>query len=184
MAKLEAEPTENVQFRNTISELETENRTLKKRIAELENVVKNKQDTIHNIVQVVNKLASKPEPQPQPQSESEVAVIEHTYTPKPVPKSKKEKKEYYYQEFIYLKPEDVDYIIDNNLNEDDVHEINNFRSTLDYYRTNRDFTKDQILEEYEVLFSKRESPKFDQWKDAMQESSLEHIEEFLDRSVG
>jgi septal ring factor EnvC (AmiA/AmiB activator) len=48
MEKLNAEPTENIRFRNTISELETENSTLKKRIAQLENEVKNKQDLNEN----------------------------------------------------------------------------------------------------------------------------------------
>ncbi len=53
IAKLEAEPTENIQIRNTNSELEKE-------IEELELQLKNKDDIINNIVHGVNKLATKP----------------------------------------------------------------------------------------------------------------------------
>ena len=56
-AKLDLEPTENVLFRSTISNLEKENSILKKRIAELEKEVKQKQQTINTILQVVNKVA-------------------------------------------------------------------------------------------------------------------------------
>ena len=57
MERLELEPTENVQFRNTISEIEIENGVLKKRILDLEQELKKKQEAIDQIVKVVNNLA-------------------------------------------------------------------------------------------------------------------------------
>lgn len=65
IAKLEAEPTENIQIRNTNSELEKEISIFKKRIEELELQLKNKDDIINNIVQGVNKLATKPQAKPE-----------------------------------------------------------------------------------------------------------------------
>ena len=57
MKTLVVEPTENVQFRNTISVIEIENGALKKRVLELEEELKKKQNTIEQIVKVVNNLA-------------------------------------------------------------------------------------------------------------------------------
>ena len=57
MKKLEVEPTENVQFRTKISEIEIENGALKKRVLELEQELKKKQEAIEQIVKVVNNLA-------------------------------------------------------------------------------------------------------------------------------
>jgi hypothetical protein len=56
-AKLDSEPSENLIFRNKILTLETENTILKKRLAELEKEVKQKQQTINTIVQIANKVA-------------------------------------------------------------------------------------------------------------------------------
>jgi len=234
-AKLDAEPTENIQLRNTISELEKENSTLKKHIAELEKENKNKQQTINTIVQVVNKLAKvepevevkeihepepevevkihepepevevkeihepeaekepeaeeEPEPEheeeeedePEHEEEEETRIIKHSYTPGPVPKSKEKKKEYYYANYINLRPEDLDFIVDNNMAESDIYDIDRIRSDLDDVRRERKYTREKIIDMFKQVFNDRspETPIVNRWKTAMEAYSLERIQSFL-----
>jgi hypothetical protein len=181
-AKLDAEPSENLIFRNKILTLETENTILKKRLAELEKKVKQKQQTINTIVQIANKVAKveveeseEPkihveeeihveekevhveekvkEPEPkEPEPEEPEKIIKHNFVERPYPKTKTEQKKYCLETFINLKVEDIQFCVENNFSENEILEVDVIRSFLDDIRRKHTWTKDKILGIYEEVF--------------------------------
>ena len=163
MAKLEAEPTENMQFRNTNSELEKEISILKKRIEMLELQLKNKDDTINNIVQVVNKLATKPQAKPDV---------------KPEVKPDEPKEEISYHLYKYLKHEDIEFAKENNLNDLDVGDMNKLRENLSDNQYEK-YTAEEMRNSFEKSFSELTSYSLSKWKYSIKESCREDLEYYI-----
>ena len=99
--------------------------------------------------------------------------------PKKEPK-KKETEESIFETYTDLRPEDVQFILDTEADND--AEKNNFiRKYLSENKFSTDITKDDKMEEVEYLFTpkKSESLKLRKWKDDMRQGALNMMYSFL-----
>ena len=183
MAKLEAEPTENIQIRNTNSELEKEISILKKHVEELELKLKNKDEIINYVVQVVNKLATKPEAKPEikPEIKPEVKPqVKPQVKPevKPEVKPDEPKEEISFHLYKYLKHEDIEFINKNNLNDLDADDMDKLREQLSDNQYEK-YTAEEMRNSFEKSFSELTSYSLSKWKYSIKESCREDLECYI-----
>jgi len=96
------------------------------------------------------------------------------------PKKKKETEESIFETYTDLRPEDVQFILDNEA-DNDAEKINFIRKYLSENKFNTEITKDDKMEEVEYLFTpkKSESIKLRKWKDDMRQGALNMMHNFL-----
>jgi hypothetical protein len=162
MAKLEAEPTENIQIRNTNSELEKEISIFKKRIEELELQLKNKDEVINNVVQVVNKLATK--------QQAKVEV-------KPQVKPDEPKEQIRFHLYKYLKHEDIEFINKNNVNDLDANDMNKLRENLSDNQYEK-YTAEEMRNSFEKIFLEL-TYSLRKWEYSIKESCRVDLEYYI-----
>ena len=206
-AKLEAEPSENIQFRNTISEMDEKYSIAMKRIAELEIQLKIKDDIINNIVLVVNKIAKSEKPEVKPEvkpdepieipmkakdMEAEAEAEADKYWEKYYKNRKIEilsgkEKEKDINEKPNLKQVDAIFLMENEVEYSDLNDIDDIRNYLGDLKWKKDGTKDvdelvsDIMEEAEMHFEvdKHDSATLAKWKNKFREESLKYIKDFV-----
>ena len=111
-------------------------------------------------------------------------LVKKKEKPKKEPKKKEPKKEEteesIFETYTDLRPEDVQFILDNEADKD-AEKINFIRKYLSENKFSTDITKDDKMEEVEYLFTpkKSESLKLRKWKDDMRQGALNMMHSFL-----
>ena len=111
-------------------------------------------------------------------------LVKKKEKPKKEPKrkepKKKETEESIFETYTDLRPEDVQFILDNEADKD-AEKINFIRKYLSENKFSADITKDDKMEEVEYLFTpkKSESLKLRKWKDDMRQGALNMMHSFL-----
>ena len=145
----------------------------------------------------------KPEPTPEPQmgilqkrraerkekekQEQERIMMEQEDVPAPKPAPKQKPKpvpvepsilatKKFLKELEYLKKEDIDFILKNELYEDTANDINNLRSMISYYIESSQI-KEEVVDSIKDLMerSKRDSLNFAEWKNFMKKPIMNTI---------
>lgn len=114
-------------------------------------------------------VKKKEEPKKEPKKEA-----------KKEPKKKKETEESIFETYSDLRPEDVQFILDNEA-DNNAEKINFIRKYLSENKFSTEITKDDKMEEVEYLFTpkKSESIKLRKWKDDMRQGALNMMYNFL-----
>ena len=99
---------------------------------------------------------------------------------KPKKEPKKGQEESIFESYSDLRPEDVQFILDNEA-DNDAEKINFIRKYLSENKFSTEITKDDKMEEVEYLFTpkKSESLKLRKWKDDMRQGALNMMHNFL-----
>jgi hypothetical protein len=107
-------------------------------------------------------------------------LVKKKKEPKKEPKKKRETEESIFETYSDLRPEDVQFILDNEA-DNDAEKINFIRKYLSENKFSTEITKDDKMEEVEYLFTpkKSESVKLRKWKDDMRQGALDMMHNFL-----